>query len=499
MAVSDFILFFAWLLSIGGAISAALGVFVPRLGFDGHCRRCEYNISRRPRGVLQCPECGADLSAPRAIVLGRRRIHPSYLKYGLLALALGGPVLMTFGLFHFTGKTIDNYKPHWMLMAESHSGYLETELTALAEFQRRVTAKKLTKEQLSDIAAAALKRGGSRPQRIGTAWRNLYLSTAAAGAVKPDALRSYLQESLKPVVEFRAPSRAGDPVPFRIHYLLDSLPLDPSVRFREVSISIQVNENRATRDLTLNILGQPTADLMLEALRDMNFMRSIDRAQCFADPALLRDFDSGHYPASGTLKLEMFFGANDIIPVALPWQTDLEVSHPSAEPLEPVAAAELWNGELPAIQLWKQDPNFSRWNGASVGAPSDLYMILPKPTTPQRVPVSIRLRGTAGDFDCGVVVLDGTSSGADGVRVFVPEEAAQHFGDRTEARVLIAPADSVAQQFMDATARVATEMQVRVEVLDVFARVAAQRVRTNRQGATQPASAGATGRPVDKP
>lgn len=52
-----------------------LGLRARREPIPPACRRCGYDVSGRPAGVEVCSECGADLSAPRAIRTTRRRAN----------------------------------------------------------------------------------------------------------------------------------------------------------------------------------------------------------------------------------------------------------------------------------------------------------------------------------------------------------------------------------------------------------------------------------------
>src|SRR5437763_472271 len=59
---------------------------------DSHplCRKCKFDLYNKPLAADRCPECGADLQKPGAIVIGRRR------PYVTAAVVAGA--LLVFGL-----------------------------------------------------------------------------------------------------------------------------------------------------------------------------------------------------------------------------------------------------------------------------------------------------------------------------------------------------------------------------------------------------------------
>src|SRR5687767_11512472 len=66
-----------WLAAILAAVLLALGAYLARVGFVGrrrgaepHCARCDYIVGGLEQS--RCPECGEDLSARGAVVLGER-------------------------------------------------------------------------------------------------------------------------------------------------------------------------------------------------------------------------------------------------------------------------------------------------------------------------------------------------------------------------------------------------------------------------------------------
>src|SRR5205814_4184617 len=59
-------------LPLGVAMLLLLVLRFRRVACPAMCRRCDYNVSHRPPGVERCSECGADLTARRAVRSWRR-------------------------------------------------------------------------------------------------------------------------------------------------------------------------------------------------------------------------------------------------------------------------------------------------------------------------------------------------------------------------------------------------------------------------------------------
>jgi len=67
-----------------------------RRGRDPSCARCGYPAGPEPSQWITCPECGADLSKPMAVILGRDVRRPHLIALGALgyAASVAGFVLL---------------------------------------------------------------------------------------------------------------------------------------------------------------------------------------------------------------------------------------------------------------------------------------------------------------------------------------------------------------------------------------------------------------------
>ena len=109
------------LMALAGAAIAWLGWRGRRVGDHPICRRCGFDLFGLPGGVTTCSECGADLSAPRAVRIGHRRRLGRMLAAGVLLLLLAGSLTTLIGVTRSGDFEINGYKPVWLLAREAGS------------------------------------------------------------------------------------------------------------------------------------------------------------------------------------------------------------------------------------------------------------------------------------------------------------------------------------------------------------------------------------------
>jgi hypothetical protein len=100
MGIVSVILCMLATMTLTGVVLMWLGIRGRRLGDHPFCRKCEFDLFGRPDDAeRRCPECGADLSARRAVVTGARRRRPAIAACGaaLLLLSLAAPAAWLWG------------------------------------------------------------------------------------------------------------------------------------------------------------------------------------------------------------------------------------------------------------------------------------------------------------------------------------------------------------------------------------------------------------------
>lgn len=208
------------ILLAAGVTLLTLGLRGKRLNDHPHCRRCGYDVSaagEAPGGAPTiCPECGRDLTRPRAIRIGARRRRRGMIAAGsamlLVLLAVGG--LIGWGTAtKFNWNTI---KPVWMLMAEARSGDPSGEAGAVVELVRRATKGRLSKEALTNAASLGLAVQADTAHRWLTGYGDLVEAGAKAGVITADQLAAFVRASFDFGASGRSVIRAGDPLPLEV-------------------------------------------------------------------------------------------------------------------------------------------------------------------------------------------------------------------------------------------------------------------------------------------
>lgn len=169
---------------------------------DAHpvCRKCRFDLVGRPPGSDRCPECGADLHWPRAIVVGNRKPrHAVFVIGGSLALL----AVCVFGgwqwvQFRYADEAA---KPTWLVLLDAGSNDAIFRSAALSVLFGRQMKGQLSASQINayvDRLGAALRSNDVKEQTdaltsltiLGSAaQRAIPALAASAGRPDPDSLQ----------------------------------------------------------------------------------------------------------------------------------------------------------------------------------------------------------------------------------------------------------------------------------------------------------------------
>lgn len=153
------------------AMAATLGVGLVLLGCFGHrligdtpyCRRCRYNLTGTDRSVVgaRCPECGAFLSAPKAVRIGeyRRRWGVTAVGLVLVLIVSSTPLLLT--RVNWLALT-----PASWLLADLERPDPVRGAVAFQELRRRHTADTLARRHVLALADHCLAVQSAECMRI---------------------------------------------------------------------------------------------------------------------------------------------------------------------------------------------------------------------------------------------------------------------------------------------------------------------------------------------
>lgn len=184
---------------------------------DDHpvCRRCRFDLSGAPPGGTNCPECGADVTRPRAVRVGNRVRRWGMLAVAvpLLLVALGPPAMV--GWVNVRRMDLTRYKPAAMVIRDV-TGADGVMRAALRELTRRVAAGGLNDAQVNNLADRALARQADRSRPWVHRWGEFLEAAHDAGRLDEERWSRYLTEAARFDMVVRPAVRRGDPIPVNV-------------------------------------------------------------------------------------------------------------------------------------------------------------------------------------------------------------------------------------------------------------------------------------------
>jgi hypothetical protein len=153
------------LLALAGLLACALALLALALRWrvlDDHpvCRRCRFDLFGAPRGSTRCPECGADVSNPRAVRVGNRVRRRGAIAVAVPLLAATLATVTIIGRSALRGRTVESFMPVWMLLRQAEGNDPTAAGEALAEIGSRLDRHQLDASQANEVAERALARQG---------------------------------------------------------------------------------------------------------------------------------------------------------------------------------------------------------------------------------------------------------------------------------------------------------------------------------------------------
>ena len=195
------------------AISALLGLILLVRGWRGRriddhplCRRCGYDLVASAQAT-NCPECGRDLTQPGAIRIGHRRRRRVALTFGIVLLlaALGGGGFL--GWSRASNFNWYPYKPLWLLRQDAAGTNPTKAVASQREIIMRLTAAKLSKEQIDGIVSEALAAQSNMQATWHSWWGDFIEYAWQQGSVSEQNIIQYARTAVETSYELEIPER----------------------------------------------------------------------------------------------------------------------------------------------------------------------------------------------------------------------------------------------------------------------------------------------------
>ena len=118
------------------------------------CRRCGYNLTGLTSD--RCPECGADVTQPKARVIGSRRRAKWFKVIGLLLLIIGLPATLSLSLQCYRRFPWYRFVPTSWVFRNVEGSAVNWKIRGYMELQRRFDSGGLSREQTERLIRDAL-------------------------------------------------------------------------------------------------------------------------------------------------------------------------------------------------------------------------------------------------------------------------------------------------------------------------------------------------------
>ena len=211
-------------LSLLGLALLILGIRGRRTGTAPHCRACNFDVT----GVTTtCPECGRDLTKPRAAARGVRRRRPQVATTGAQQQTAG----IAAAVVAASGIDLNPHKPTWWLARFDSRRLPGPELdAAMTELTTRINSGTAAESSVRPAIAIVLDRQADRTSQWSPVLGDVFEAAWAAGFVDEQERLRYLRQALNINLWVLDPDAAGT-IRVGIDYVRDRVAttMDPGI------------------------------------------------------------------------------------------------------------------------------------------------------------------------------------------------------------------------------------------------------------------------------
>ncbi|HEY7115007.1 MAG TPA: hypothetical protein VH475_00385 [Tepidisphaeraceae bacterium] len=211
-------------ITLWSAIAAGLSLLAIVIAWRGRliddhplCRKCGFDLFGLPEASTNCPECGRDITRPRARRLGNRQPRKPLFWIGSFLLLIAASLLVMLAIGRVRHVNWNQYEPVSWLIRETAADDAATRDAAMNEIMARLTAGKLSDASLRELAHAALADQKDRSQPWFARWGAFIDTARAQGRFTREEWHQYCRQAADCVdFEIRPTIHKGHPIPFRL-------------------------------------------------------------------------------------------------------------------------------------------------------------------------------------------------------------------------------------------------------------------------------------------
>jgi hypothetical protein len=215
-------LFLGILLLLTGWAAWSLGRRGLAVGLHPICAHCSFDLFGLPEDRRHCPECGADILADSAVLLGHRRPLRAPMAAGLAIALLGAGLTGTAAVRGYLAWDASPYKPLRWLVADVDSPDFTLRRRTCTELQTRMAHSRLSQPELQQVADKVLTLQADRTLTWDPHWGDLLQAAHArrpspgSPVLAPAAWQRYLSQAPDLAVRIRPRVRTDDPIPLEV-------------------------------------------------------------------------------------------------------------------------------------------------------------------------------------------------------------------------------------------------------------------------------------------
>lgn len=285
---------------IAGVVLFVLGFRGRRLNDHPVCRTCRFDLFGLPDDTAHCPECGRDITSPRARRMGVRKRRPVVLTLGVVLLVIG---LGLGGVFTWSrARNVDwnPYKPTWLLLWETGTSNAARLDSVINELHARWLRGELSDAAVQTLIADGLARQGDSNATWPVQWSNLIEDAILQGKVSKEDAARYFQQAIQATIDWRQRIHSGTSWPVRVSMSEDRAG-DGSSSQRQLWLRRRIK--------TLRVGDVDLAPAMRGSISGGTFSRGGRSASSIAMPLSLPD---GTYEVDARWTLSIVLRGNDL-------------------------------------------------------------------------------------------------------------------------------------------------------------------------------------------
>jgi hypothetical protein len=209
--------FIPLLLSVAGVAGWVLirkGMRGRQVGDHPVCRKCGFDLFGLPEDRTICPECGGDLTARRAVVIGHRQRRPGMIASGAALSLIALTIVAVFAINVVPLINWQQLKPFAWVAWEARRG----DTVAWAELTRRGNVGQLSKEQAQALIGDALAWQKDLTRVWKTEVGDFVEKARGAQLITDEQWATYAKHAPQLSLRFRDKVRKGDDLPGEIAF-----------------------------------------------------------------------------------------------------------------------------------------------------------------------------------------------------------------------------------------------------------------------------------------